>query len=261
MLSVQVVERGGGNRQPLLGTRLGLLCRLCQLLGLAELTFQPRQRVVRLPLVLRFLSKPDEPVLGLLQAVPALSCGALRSGQRLRLPVGIRLQLLERALVADDRRLVPGKRLIGLDKVLLLLDRQGVPRRHVVQVLLHDDVAAAGEGRVFGADERRVLGDRAGRVLGAVHETEQVALVEVLEAVRLVHRGHDVADAAHDLRGELEAQVHVGGADVEQQVAGRGHRVVHALDLAEGVQVGRPRRAEQPVPRVGAEAAYARQVA
>ena len=61
---------------------------------------------------------------------------------------------------------------------LLLLDRQRVPGGQVVQVLLHDHVAAAGELRVLVADQRRAAA-RPGRVLGAVDEAEQVALVEV----------------------------------------------------------------------------------
>ncbi len=43
---------------------------------------------------------------------------------------------------------------VAPDRPLLLLDRQRVPGREVVQVLLDDDVAAAGERRVLVADQR-----------------------------------------------------------------------------------------------------------
>ena len=88
------------------------------------------------------------------------------------------------------------------------------------------DVAAAGEVRVLVADQRgRDARPRAGRVLGAVDEAQQVALVEVLEAVHLVDaRWPRRRSRSHQLRGQLEAQVHPPGADVEQQVARRGRR-------------------------------------
>jgi hypothetical protein len=46
-------------------------------------------------------------------------------------------------------------------------------------------------------------------------EARQIALVEVLEAMHFVLRGDGVADAGHDVGGQLEAQVHVRGTDVE----------------------------------------------
>ena len=149
------------------------------------------------------------------------------------------------------------------DRALLLLDRQRVPAVEVVQVLLDDDVAAAGEGRVLVADQDR--GDRrlALRVLGAVDEAEQVALVEGPEAVHLVDHPARPAAAGHQPLRELEAQVQAVGADVEQQVARRRRRAGagRRRQLGERVQAGRPRRAEQPVPDAGADADDAGQLA
>ena len=70
------------------------------------------------------------------------------------------------------------RELRAADRPLLLLDRQRIPRVEVVDVLLHDDVAAARERRVLVADQDRRRGRGALGILGAVDEPEQVALVE-----------------------------------------------------------------------------------
>ena len=88
---------------------------------------------------------------------------------------------------------------------------------------------------------------------------EQVAIVEIFEAMDLVHRGHGLAEARHDLGRQLEAQVHADGADVKQQVAGRRHRVMNAMDFPEAMQLPGPRRAEQPIPGVRTDAHHAGQ--
>ena len=139
------------------------------------------------------------------------------------------------------------------DDLLLLLDGHRVPCREVMQVLLDDHVAAAGEGRVLLADEGGVDGRLVDGILRAVDETEQVAIVEVLEAVHFVRRGDGAAQPRHDLRRQLEAEIHARGADMEEDVARRRDGVMLAADLAERMQFLRPRRAEQPVPGVGAE--------
>jgi hypothetical protein len=108
---------------------------------------------------------------------------------------------------------------------------------------------AAGEVRILVADQHGRPRHRPRRVLTAVDETEQVARVEVAEAVDLVLDRDDAGQPLHDLGGQLEAQVHPLGADVEEQVAGRGHgTVLGPGELTEGVQPGRSRAAEQAVP-------------
>ena len=83
---------------------------------------------------------------------------------------------------------------------------------------------------------------------------EQVTLVEVLEAVHLVDDVDRARQSVHDLRRELEAQIHPPGADVEQQVAGRARGVVpRAVQLAERVQARRPRPEREAVPRLGTD--------
>ena len=102
----------------------------------------------------------------------------------------------------------------------------------------------------------------AGRVLGAVDEAEQVAHLEVLEAVHLVDDRRRAVEHVHDLAGQLEALVLVRGPDVEEQIARRRRRVVRgALEFDERVQLGRARTAEQTVPDLRADAGDAGEVA
>ena len=90
--------------------------------------------------------------------------------------------------------------------------------------------------RSGGADRQRTV-----RVLGAVDEAEQVAVVEEPEAVHLVDDGDRTRHRLDHLGGQFEADVEHLGADVEQQIARCGRRVVAgALELDEGVQFGRP---------------------
>ena len=66
------------------------------------------------------------------------------------------------------------------------LGRERRPAGHVVDVLLHDDVAAAREVRVVvGGDQRRVGQLGAGRVRGAVDEAEQVAPASAVPPARV----------------------------------------------------------------------------
>src|SRR5262249_5789596 len=81
-----------------------------------------------------------------------------------------------------------------------------------------------------------------------------IAIVEVAEAVHLVDRRNRAADPRHDLRRKLEAQIHAFGADVEQEITGRGDRMaLSGTNLAERMQLRRARPPEQAVPRVGAD--------
>jgi hypothetical protein len=142
----------------------------------------------------------------------------------------------------------------SMSEAFLLLDGNGVPAFEVVQVFLHDHVAAAGERGVLLADDGGVDRILVDGVLRAVDEAQKVAVIEVLEAVHLVGCRDGAAQPRHDLRRKLEAHVHALGADVEEEIARRRRGVMLALDLTKGMQLPGPRRAEQPVPGVGAEA-------
>ena len=98
------------------------------------------------------------------------------------------------------------------------------------------------------------------RVLRAVDEAEQVALVERPESVHLVDHPRVPPEATRQPLGELEAQVEAMSADVKEQVAGRrGRAVPGAGEPRERMQPGRARRAEQPLPHGGADAHHAGQ--
>src|SRR5208282_3913973 len=83
-------------------------------------------------------------------------------------------------------------------------------------------------------------------------EADQIAVIEVAEALYFVRRRNGAFEARHDLRLELEAQIHALGANVKKQIARRRDRVARAgVKLAERMQLGRPRRTKEAVPRVG----------
>ena len=147
------------------------------------------------------------------------------------------------------------------DHPLLLGDRQRLPRRHVVDVLLHVHIAAAGEIGILVADFGGADRGWAVGVLGAVDETQQVAVVEELEAVHLVDDGDRPGHRLGHLAGQLEADVEHFGTDVEEQIT-RSRRGVmpRAVQLDERVQISGSRSGEQPVPGVGADRRHHRQV-
>ena len=145
-------------------------------------------------------------------------------------------------------------KLEAADDVFLHLGGKGIPSIEIVEILLHNDVAAAGERRIFGADQRGFHGGLIPRIFGAVDKAEEIAVVEVTESVHLVDRRNDDADAGHDLRRELEAQIHALGANVEQQVARSRNGMARAgANLTEGMEVGGAGISEKLAPRVAAD--------
>ena len=92
-------------------------------------------------------------------------------------------------------------------------------------------------------------------ILRPVDETHQIAVVKVTEALHFVYRRNSISETRHDLRRNLEAQIHALGADVEKQIAWRGDRVARSCaNLPERVEFGGPRRSKEAVPRVGPKA-------
>ena len=140
------------------------------------------------------------------------------------------------------------------DDPFLRLGRQIVPALQIVQVFLHDDIAAAGESRVLAADEGGVERVAAFRIFGAVDKAQEIALVEIAEAVDLVLGRDQSPEPAHDLPGQLEAQIHAPRPDVEQDVARGGDCLARpAAKFAERVQLGRAWRTEEPIPHLRSE--------
>jgi hypothetical protein len=174
--------------------------------------------------------------------------------------------LAERHVVAHDLKLLPvlldrGQNVVGIglllgielldvgqlvpaDDVLLLLDGQRIPALHVMQILLDDDVAAASEGAIFIADDGGINGGLIHRIFRAVDKAEQVAIVEITEAMDLVRHRNRAVEPRHDLRRQLKAQIHAGGPDMQHDVARRRDRMMNAMDFTKGMQAFRSRRAE-----------------
>ncbi len=145
--------------------------------------------------------------------------------------------------------------LLAADDFLLGFSGKLVPGVEIVKILLHDDVASAGESGVLVADEDGVCGRAARRIFRAVHKPEHIAFIEIAKAVNFVGYSNGVLEASHDLHGKLETEIHALGADVKDQIAGRGDGVSRSrANFAEGMQFGGTWRAEQTVPGIGTEA-------
>ncbi len=174
----------------------------------------------------------------------ALAIGILDGAQRL-----VRLLRVGRGIVQLDV-VVLG----AADDRFLRLGLLRAPGIQVVQVLLHDHVAAAGMVGVFVADDRGFRQRQPFRVGRAIDEVQQVTAIEVAEAGHLVHRLHGVAEGHQQIALEGDDQVHGTRAHVVQQVTRGGHGGVgRTLDLAERLQLARRRAAHHRFPHAVAD--------
>src|SRR5580704_11942201 len=122
----------------------------------------------------------------------------------------------------------------------------------MVEILLNDDIAAARERSVFLSHEHGIDRRVAPRILRAVDETHQIAVVKITEAMHFIYRRNSISETRHDLHRKFEAQIHTLRADVKQQVTGRRNRMARsAANLAERMKLRRPRRPKKPIPRFG----------
>ena len=64
-----------------------------------------------------------------------------------------------------------------------------------MQILLHDHIAATGEGRVLVADQGRDIGGLTDRVLRSVDKAKQIAIIEALEAMHFIDDRHRACEA------------------------------------------------------------------
>ena len=81
------------------------------------------------------------------------------------------------------------------DDPFLLLDRELVPPIQVMKVLLHDHITSAGEPRVLLADDGRVASWLIDGIFGPVDEADQIAIIEIFEAVDFVRCGYSVTES------------------------------------------------------------------
>src|SRR5215469_2377601 len=141
------------------------------------------------------------------------------------------------------------------DDFFLRFDGDLVPLIQIVKILLHDDVASTCESGIFVANKDSIGGRAAGGIFRAIHEAEEIAIVEVAEAVNFVAGRDGAFEASHDLRGELETKIHTLGADMKHQIASRGDSMARAgPNFIKGMKFSRPRRAEKTVPPIGTDA-------
>ena len=122
-----------------------------------------------------------------------------------------------------------------------------------MKVLLNDHVAPAGKRGILFADDGGLDRSRFHRILRPIDEADQVAIIEIVEAVYFIRGGDGVAEPRHDLCRQFKAQIYAHGADMKEDVTRRRDGVMPAADLGERLQVLRPRLSEQPIPCVGAE--------
>ena len=100
------------------------------------------------------------------------------------------------------------------DDAFLGFGGQRVPAGHIVQIFLHDDIAAAGERWVLRADERGV--DR-GLTRGfSVPSTKPMrSRSSKYRKPCTSSTGETASPRPHDLRRQFEAEIHALGADME----------------------------------------------
>ena len=119
-----------------------------------------------------------------------------------------------------------------------------------MQIFLHDHVASARERRILLADDGGVDSSLIHWIFGPVDEADEVAIIEIVEAVHFVRRGDRATEPRHDLCRELEAQIHTRGADMKEDVARRCDGMMAPADLTERMQVFRlGRRRADPTRR------------
>jgi hypothetical protein len=81
---------------------------------------------------------------------------------------------------------------------------------------------------VFAADHYSLTRGLSSRILSAIDEPDDIAIIEIPEAVNLIGNRNGIADAVHDLGRQFKTEVHTFSSNMEQDVAGRGDGVAAA---------------------------------
>ncbi len=92
-----------------------------------------------------------------------------------------------------------------------------------MKILLDDDVTAARKGWIFVTDNGSLLRGTAARIFCAVDEPDDIAIIEIAEAVNFVGNGNYIADVVHDLRGQFKTKVGAFGSNVKEDVTRSGY--------------------------------------
>ena len=80
--------------------------------------------------------------------------------------------------------------------------------------------------------------------------------------MHFIGRGNGIAEPSHDLRRQLETEIHALGANVKEEIAGGGDGMARAgFDFPKRMQFRRPRLTKEPVPGVGSNPHHAGEVA
>src|SRR5262249_62003199 len=120
---------------------------------------------------------------------------------------------------------------------------------------------APGEGGVSGAHRGGIARRLCRRILRAMDKADKTAVVEIAKTMHFADGGTRFAEPSHDLRCQLEAEIHALGANVKEEIAGCSDGVTRAgSNLPKRMQFRRPRLAKEPVPRVGSNSHHAGEV-
>ena len=147
------------------------------------------------------------------------------------------------------------------DNALLCFGGQCVPTGHIVQIFLHDHVAPASEEGIFGAQISGI--DRRLRrwILRAIDKANEITVVEIAKTMHFIDQGNGLAEPGHDLRCQLETEIHALGANVKEKIAGCSDGMARAgFYFPKRMQFRRPRLTIEPVPCVGSNPHHAGEV-
>jgi hypothetical protein len=97
-----------------------------------------------------------------------------------------------------------------------------------VKILLDDDIAAICKVWMFVTDNCSFVCCTALRIFCAVDEPDDIAIIEIAEAVNLVGNRNYIADVVHDLCGQFKTAVGVFGSNVKEDVTRSGNGMAAA---------------------------------
>src|SRR5712692_9236907 len=121
-----------------------------------------------------------------------------------------------------------------------------------MEILLNDHVAARFESGVLTSYEGSINRVLTLGILRAINKADEVAAVKITEPLHFVDRADCGSEPSHDLRLQLETQVHSLRPNVKQHVTGRRDSMtLPSTYLAKLMQFSWSRLPEQLVPGIG----------